>query len=127
MSKNYPEMAAELTKAIGTMRRGIPDTMEAFSGIARAATKPGALDLKAKELIATAIAIAVRCDGCIAFHVKAVIAAGASRDELLETIGMAIYAAFACLRISVMISAAASGIFVPGPYMAATPALRRKS
>jgi AhpD family alkylhydroperoxidase len=91
MSKNFPQMATGLTRAIATMRKGIPETMEGFSTMARAATAPGALDLKTKELLATAIAIAVRCDGCIAFHVKAVIKAGANREELLETIAMAIY------------------------------------
>ena len=53
--------------------------------------KPGALDVKTKELIAVGIAIATRCDGCIGFHAKAAIRAGASRDELLETLAMAIY------------------------------------
>lgn len=37
-----------------------------------------------------AIAIAMRCDGCIAFHVRDAIKAGATRDEVLETIGVAI-------------------------------------
>lgn len=91
MSKNFAQMATDLTRAIGTMRRGIPETMEGFSAMAKVATAPGALNLKTKELLATAIAVAVRCDGCIAFHVKAVIRAGASREELLETIAMAIY------------------------------------
>ena len=47
--------------------------------------------MKTKELIAIAIAIATRCDGCIGFHAKAAIRAGASREEVLETISMAIY------------------------------------
>ena len=60
-------------------------------GAAKAAIAPGALDSKTKELIAIAIAIATRCDGCIGFHAKAAIRAGASREEVLETISMAIY------------------------------------
>ena len=51
----------------------------------------GALDVKTKELIAMGIAVAVRCDGCIGFHAKAAIGAGASRQEILETLSMAIY------------------------------------
>ena len=38
-----------------------------FSGLAARALKPGVLDTKTKELIATAISVAVRCDGCIGF------------------------------------------------------------
>ena len=51
---------------------------------------PGELDVKVKELIATGIAIAARCDGCIASHVGAALKAGASRQELVEAIGVAL-------------------------------------
>jgi len=91
MSKDFPQMAKDLSGAIAVMRRGIPETMKAFSSLAAAATASGALETKTKELIAIAIAIALRCDGCIAFHVKAACRAGADRAEMLETIGMAIY------------------------------------
>lgn len=43
-----------------------------------------------KELIALAISIAVHCDGCIAYHVHDALAAGASRQEVAETIGVAV-------------------------------------
>ena len=91
MSKDFPQLAKELSGSIAKMRKGIPDTMKAFNEIARAATAEGALDTKTKELIATAIGIAVRCDGCLAFHVRAAQRLGASREEMLETIAMAIY------------------------------------
>jgi AhpD family alkylhydroperoxidase len=42
-------------------------------------------------LIALAIAVAVRCDPCIAFHAQAAVKQGASRDEVMEAMGMAIY------------------------------------
>jgi len=50
----------------------------------------GALDAKTKELMALAIAVAVRCDGCIAFHVHDAVDAGATADEIAEAIGVAI-------------------------------------
>ena len=65
--------------------------MKAFSGLAQAALAPKALDWKTKELIALGIAVAVRCDDCIGFHVKAALEQGASRDEVMETLGMAVY------------------------------------
>ena len=65
--------------------------MKAFSTIAQAALTPRALDVKTKELIALAIAVATRCDDCVAFHTKAAVEQGATRDEVLETLGMAIY------------------------------------
>lgn len=91
MSQSYPEMIDELNAAIGTLRAGAPATMKAFSALAREASAPGALDAMTKELIAIAIAIATRCDGCIGFHVKAAIRAGATREQVLETVSMAIY------------------------------------
>ncbi|NVJ91284.1 MAG: carboxymuconolactone decarboxylase family protein [Methylocystaceae bacterium] len=91
MEKSYPQIAKELTGAIKTLRGVIPDTMSAFSALAGAATTDSVLDPKTKELLAIAIAIAVRCDGCIAFHVKAAIRHGATREEVAETAGMAVY------------------------------------
>ena len=35
--------------------------------------------------------MAVRCNDCIAFHVKAAADRGATREEVLETLGMEIY------------------------------------
>lgn len=42
-----------------------------------------------KELQALAIGIATRCVDCIGFHVQAAHKAGATRDQVAETIGMA--------------------------------------
>jgi AhpD family alkylhydroperoxidase len=91
MHKDWPEMATELSGAIKQVRMGAPDVMKAFSAMAQAATMAGALDAKTKELIALAISVAIRCDGCIAFHSKAALDHGASRDEVMETMGMALY------------------------------------
>ena len=91
MSQSYPELIDDLNAAIGTLRAGAPGTMKAFSALAREALAPGQLDVKTKELVAIAIAIATRCDGCVGFHAKAAIRAGAPREEVLETISMAIY------------------------------------
>lgn len=89
--KNWPEVTKELTAQLRDLRGVAPDVMKAFSSIAQAALAPQALDGKTKELIALAIAVAVRCDDCIGFHVKAAVERGASRDEVIETLGMAIY------------------------------------
>ncbi|HYH36983.1 MAG TPA: carboxymuconolactone decarboxylase family protein [Azospirillum sp.] len=91
MHKNWPQMASELSGAVKELRGGAPDVMKGFSAIAQAALKANALDTKTKELIALAIGVATRCDGCIAFHAEAAVKLGASREEVLETMGMAIY------------------------------------
>lgn len=91
MNHDWPQMAKELSGAIKEVRLGTPDVMKAFSEMAAAATKSGALDTKTKELIALAIAVAIRCDGCVAFHAQAAVKHGATRDEVMETMGMALY------------------------------------
>ena len=35
--------------------------------------------------------MAVRCDGCIGFHMQALLKLGASKAEIEETLGMAVY------------------------------------
>ena len=87
----WPELAGYLSGELKNLRGGAADVMKGFSAIAQAALKPGALDVKTKELIALAISVAVRCDDCIAFHAKAAVERGATRDEILEALGMAIY------------------------------------
>jgi len=51
----------------------------------------GALDSKTKELLAVAISVAVRCDPCITYHVEGARKHGATREEIAETLGLAIY------------------------------------
>ena len=91
MHKDWPRMAEELSGTLREVRAGAPDTMKAYSALARAALEPKALDTKTKELIALAISVAIRCDGCVAFHAEAAVKQGASRDEVMETMGMAVY------------------------------------
>src|SRR5271165_1766622 len=88
---NWPELTRSLSSELKNLRGGAPEVMKAFSSLAQAALAQGALDPKTKELIALGIAVAVRCDDCIAFHVKAAVDQGATREEVLETLGMAIY------------------------------------
>ena len=88
---NWPELAKFLSGELKTLRNGAPEVMKAFLLISAAALAPKALDSKTKELIALAISVAVRCDDCIAFHAKAAAQHGATQEEVVETLGMAIY------------------------------------
>ncbi|EAR08588.1 carboxymuconolactone decarboxylase family protein [Reinekea blandensis] len=66
------------------MRNEIPDVYNAFQEVGKATYKSGALDVKSKELIATAIAIAEKCGPCIGYHVQALKRQNTSREELME-------------------------------------------
>lgn len=91
MLNDWAEMARDYSTQLRDVRAGIPDVMKGFSATAQAALKAQALDTKTKELLALGISVAVRCDPCIAFHAEAAVRQGASREEILETIGLAIY------------------------------------
>jgi AhpD family alkylhydroperoxidase len=68
-----------------------PDTTKAFGVLATAATTTKTIDTKTKELMALAIGIAVHCDGCVAYHTKMAHQHGASREEVAETVALAVY------------------------------------
>ena len=91
MPKNYPEITQNISANLKTLRKNIPDTMQGFSAMSAAATKDGALSKKVKEFIALAIGVSTRCDGCIGFHTEALVKLGASREEVEEVLGMAVY------------------------------------
>jgi len=88
---NYPELTKIVSANLGVLRKDQPDLMSAFGDMARAATRDGALDKKTKELIALALGVAARCDACIGFHAQALVKLGASKAEVEETLGMAVY------------------------------------
>lgn len=84
---SYKQLTNDINTNLSTFRKESPAAMKAFGELARAATQPGVIDEKTKELIA----VATRCDGCIGFHVKALVRLGATREELNETLNMCIY------------------------------------
>ena len=59
--------------------------------MAKGALKAGALSAVQKELIALAIGVAGHCDGCIGFHAKSLVRAGATREQVMEALAVAVY------------------------------------
>ena len=76
---------------VGLLRQGPPYTAKAFDSLLTAATATKALDTKTKELMALAIGIAVHCEGCVAYHAKMAHQHGAAREEVVETVALAVY------------------------------------
>jgi AhpD family alkylhydroperoxidase len=91
MSKSFTSITADISQALGTLRKEIPETMQGFNAMSKAALAPGALSALDKELIALAIGVASRCDACIGFHVKALVRLGVSREQFMETLGVCTY------------------------------------
>lgn len=49
----------------------------------------GALDVKTKELLGLVASAVLRCDDCVKYHLEHSRDAGASKDEVMETLGIA--------------------------------------
>jgi AhpD family alkylhydroperoxidase len=91
MGKDFVQIANDVMAGVGLLRQGAPDSMKAFAALSVTATAAHVIDTKTKELMALAIGIAVHCDGCVAFHTKMAHQHGASREEVAETVALAIY------------------------------------
>jgi len=91
MSKSFNSITQDISHALGYLRKSIPETMQGFSALAKAALAPGELSALDKELIALAIGVSSRCDACIGFHIKALIKLGVSRAKLMETLAVCTY------------------------------------
>jgi AhpD family alkylhydroperoxidase len=91
MSKDFAQIADDVFAGIGMLRQGAPDSMKAFAALSMAATASHTIDTKTKKLMALAIGIAVHCDGCVAFQTKMAHKHGATRQEIVETVALAVY------------------------------------
>jgi len=82
--------AKAVSNFMGVLSKENPKIAEGFGTMHKAVTEDNALTFKQKELIALGIAISIRCEGCIASHVKSALKAGAVKEEIVETIGVSV-------------------------------------
>jgi len=88
---NYKELTTAISANVRQLKESVPDVMTSFNALGTAALAPGAIDAKTKELIALAIGVAARCDGCLGYHTQALARLGATREEVHEMLGVAVY------------------------------------
>lgn len=91
MTTEFKPLVADISSKLREFAKEIPDTYNGFQATALATHADGALSKKNKELMAMAIAISARCNGCLGFHAKACVKLGVSRAEFLEMLQVAIY------------------------------------
>ena len=80
----------QLTAGVGGFGKLNPETVKGYVTLSEAGRKSGHLDGKIRELIAVAVAISLRCDGCIAVHTANARELGATTDEIAEALGVAV-------------------------------------
>ncbi len=67
-----------------------PELMKGYAALARGSSTTKHLDAKTRELIALAVAVTTRCEGCIDAHSRKAKVAGATKEEIAEALGVAI-------------------------------------
>lgn len=88
MSGKFADRIAETDSYASQLLQLVPDAVKSYAGLSKAAQVSGALDHKTKELIALAIGVAMGCDGCIAYHARNAVRAGATRQEVAEMLAV---------------------------------------
>ncbi len=72
------------------LEKDFPVETGGFLSFLKRAESGKALDIRQKELINVALAVAAQCEWCIAFHVEQAVSGGASREEIIEAGFMAV-------------------------------------
>lgn len=91
MSKSFKTITQDISKALMPFRKEAVTPMAGFDAMAKSAMSEGTISALNKELIATAIAVSTRCDGCIGFHVKTLVRMGATREQINEMLAVTVY------------------------------------
>jgi AhpD family alkylhydroperoxidase len=87
---NFAEQLATTMDNLDNYQAEQPKGAAGFSRMHQGAIFEGEISIKHKELIALAIGIARQCSDCIGFHVRAAMKAGATKQEVAETVSVSI-------------------------------------
>ncbi len=90
MMMDWNTYRSQVSAGVGAFGKLSPDTVKGYVQISQANAATGTLDTKTRELIALAVAISLRCDGCITVHTAAARKAGATKSEIAEALGVAV-------------------------------------
>jgi len=89
MLNDWKAQLSNTRKAAVKLAESNPKFVAAFQAL-NAAQSANGLDAKTRELIALAVAVTTRCDGCIASHASAARREGATEAELSDALATAI-------------------------------------
>jgi AhpD family alkylhydroperoxidase len=82
----YQQWPSRMSQA----KAAAPDAAKGFGTLFQSVMREGALSVREKELVALGIGLAMRCDPCVLAHVQKARHAGASREQIIETAGVAV-------------------------------------
>src|SRR5258706_12039915 len=86
MMLNWNEYRGQLAAGVKEIGQLSSETIRGYVELSSAGQKQDLLGAKMRELIALAVAVTARCDGCIAVHSEAAIRHCASKEEISEAL-----------------------------------------
>lgn len=90
MMLDWKTYLSEVKQRISGIAKMQPELVKGYQMISASKPENPVLDAKTRELIALAVAITTRCDGCVAVHVEAAKRHGATREEILEALAVSV-------------------------------------
>lgn len=90
MMHDWNDYQKQILATIAEIGRSSPGTLRGYRELSDAGAKKDVLGAKTRELIALAVAVTRQCDGCITIHTDAALKRGATREEIIEALGVAI-------------------------------------
>jgi AhpD family alkylhydroperoxidase len=72
------------------LEQDLPETMSGYHKMKRNHAMDGALSAKSKEMIALGISLVTKSEGCINTHLHHALDRGATRNEILEVLSVAV-------------------------------------
>jgi AhpD family alkylhydroperoxidase len=90
MMLDWNEYRKQLTAGVKQLGQLSPDTVKGYVELSSAGSKKNLLGAKVRELISLAVAVTLRCDGCITVHTEAARRQGATEEEITEALGAAV-------------------------------------
>lgn len=87
---DWNEYHAQVQKRVAEIGRTSPDIIRGYRMTSNAGNNADLLGPKVRELISLAVAVTARCDGCIVIHTEAALKHGATREEIVEALGVAV-------------------------------------
>ncbi|MEN8891543.1 carboxymuconolactone decarboxylase family protein [Planktotalea arctica] len=86
----WSEKLNDTRDQLRNLNKAMPETAKAFGALSKTVKEGGVLEFKTKEFVALGIAVATKCDACIALHIEALVRTGASREEISDVLAMSI-------------------------------------
>jgi len=88
--KDWTGYRGQIAAGVGELGKLSPDTVRGYVSLGGAGVKTDHLDAKTRELSALAVAVSLRCGGCIAVHAEAARKLGVRKEEIAEALGVAV-------------------------------------